>query len=294
MSRPALIDTRALHRHRMRAASVASARKHAESDFLLRAVADDIALRLSAVTRRFPLAVDLNGAGDAVCEAMRRSGKCDVIVRSRALAFAEKDELSLIAPDDTLPFANGAIDLAVSALVLQFVEDIPGVLAQVRRALRPDGLFVAALAGGATLRELRRSFLAAEAEVEGSARARVLPFLDVREAGDLLQRAGFALAVADSDTLVVRYDTVFDLMRDLRSMGAANCLADRQKTFLRRDVMMRMAEIYARDFSDPDGRIRATFEIVSLSGWAPHESQQKPLKPGSAEISLAHILGRDG
>ena len=170
------------------------------------------------------------------------------------------------------------------------MNDIPGMLIQTRRALRPDGLFLGAMAGQGTLAELKESLLAAETELSGGASPRVIPFADVREAGALLQRAGFALPVADVDQLTVRYDSMFDLMRDLRGVGATNALVARSRKPATRAFFGRAAEIYAERFSDPDGRVRATFSIIWMSGWAPHASQQKPLKPGSAKTSLASAL----
>jgi SAM-dependent methyltransferase len=174
---------------------------------------------------------------------------------------------------------------------LQFVNDLPGTLIQIRRALKPNGLFLAALVGGDTLTELRQAFAAAEAEIEDGISPHVAPFVDLREMGTLLQRAGFALPVTDIDRLTVRYASPFALMHDLRRMGASNPLIERRRRPLMRATLMRMVEIYAERFSDVDGRIRATFEIVWLSGWAPHESQQQPLKPGSARRRLADALG---
>jgi hypothetical protein len=182
------------------------------------------------------------------------------------------------------------MDLAVSLLALQDANDIPGMLAQIRRALKADGLFMGAMAGAGTLSELRESLLAAETELYGGASPRVIPFTDVRDAGALLQLAGFALPVADVDTVTVRYDTMFDLMADLRAMGATSALVDRSRRPATRRFFQRAAEIYAERFSDADRRIRATFSIVWLAGWAPDASQQKPLKPGSAQVSLAKIL----
>ena len=195
---------------------------------------------------------------------------------------------------EPLALAPASIDLVVSALALQFVNDLPGVMAQVRRALKPDGLFLAAIIGGDTLTELRQSFAAAEAEVEGGVSPRVAPFADLRDLGSLLQRAGFALPVTDVDRIVVRYDNAFVLMQDLRRMGATNVLNERRRAPSRRATFVRMAQIYAERFADADGRIRATFDIVWLSGWAPHESQQKPLKPGSAKMSLADAVKKAG
>jgi len=179
----------------------------------------------------------------------------------------------------------------VSALALQCVNDLPGALVQIRRALKPDGLFLAALADGDTLTELRQSFAEAESEIEAGISPRVAPFADVRALGDLLRRAGFALPVADSDRYTLRYATPFALMRELRRMGAGNALIARRRMPLRRVTLMRMAEIYRQRFADSDGRVRATFELVWLSGWAPHASQQQPLKPGSAQTRLADALG---
>ena len=197
----------------------------------------------------------------------------------------------MIADEEALPFRDGSLDLVVSALALQFLNDLPGALIQIRRALKPDGLFLAALLGGDTLTELRQSFAAAEAEIEGGVSPRVAPFADVREMGALLQRAGFALPVTDVERLTVRYSSPFFLMGELRRMGATNVLIERRRALLRRDTLKRMAQIYAERFSDPDGRVRATFELIWLSGWAPHESQQKPLRPGSAQTRLADALG---
>jgi SAM-dependent methyltransferase len=175
-------------------------------------------------------------------------------------------------------------------LALQVVNDLPGALAQIRRALRPDGLLLAATLGGDTLTELRQSFAAAEAELDGGVSPRVAPFADLRDIGALLQRTGFALPVTDVDRVIVRYDSAFALMQDLRKMGATTVLVERRRTPLRRATLLRMAAVYAERFSDPDGRIRATFEVIWLSGWAPHESQQKPLRPGSAKASLADAV----
>jgi SAM-dependent methyltransferase len=185
-----------------------------------------------------------------------------------------------------LPLEPASLDLALSALAFQSVNDLPGVLAQIRRALKPDGLLLAAMIGGDTLTELRQSFAAAEAECESGVSPRVAPFADLRDVGNLLQRAGLALPVTDVDRVVVRYDNAFALMQDLRRMGATNILVERRRTPTRRATMLRMAQIYAERFADADGRIRATFDIVWLSGWAPHESQPQPLRPGSAKARL--------
>jgi SAM-dependent methyltransferase len=197
----------------------------------------------------------------------------------------------VVADEEALPFADNTLDLVVSALSLQAVNDLPGVLVQVRRALKPDGLFLAALLGGDTLVELRQSFAVAESELEGGVSPRVAPFPDLRDMGALLQRAGFAVPVTDVDRITVRYATPLGLLRDLRHMGAANPLVERRRVPLRRATLARAMESYAERFADPDGRVRASFDIIWLSGWSPHESQQKPLRPGSAKTRLADALG---
>jgi SAM-dependent methyltransferase len=269
---PVLFD-RALLRARQRRAL----RQGAET-FLLDRVAGDLAERLQAVTRKFVAGADVGTSGDQV----RRALTGDVA------ALAQVD-----VPDresEGLSLAPQSLDLVVSALALQFVNDLPGVLAQIRRALKPDGLLLAAMIGGDTLTELRQAFAAAEAELEGGVSPRVAPFADLRDIGALLQRVGFALPVTDVDRVVVRYGSAFALMQDLRKMGATNALVERRRTPTRRATLLRMAQIYSERFADPDGRIRATFEVIWLSGWAPHESQQKPLKPGSAKASLAEAV----
>ena len=205
--------------------------------------------------------------------------------------FEADDDGDLVCDPETLPFAPDSFDLVASCLALQFADDLPGVLAQARRALAPDGLFLAALLGGDTLTELRQSFAIAEAEIDGGVSPRVMPFADARALGSLLQRAGFALPVVDVDRVTVRYDTPLGLMRDLRAWGATNALAERSRRPLRRVTLSAALEAYAARFADADGRVRATFEIVWMSGWAPHANQQKPMKPGSAKARLADALG---
>jgi SAM-dependent methyltransferase len=246
--------------------------------FLLDRVAEDLAERLHAVLREFKMAADIGTAGDQVRDAV--AGRVDRIAR---IDLPDRES-------EPIPLAPESLDLAVSALALQFVNDLPGVLAQIRRALKPDGLLLAAMTGGDTLTELRQSFAAAEAELEGGVSPRVAPFADLRDVGALLQRAGFALPVTDVDRIVVRYDNAFALMQDLRRMGATNILVERRHTPTRRATLLRMAQVYAERFADSDGRIRATFEVIWLSGWAPHENQQQPLQPGSAKASLAEAV----
>jgi SAM-dependent methyltransferase len=257
----------------------ARARKLGPVTFLLDRVAEDMADRLLAVTRKFHDVADVWSPGDTLHEVLRSRGQA---VRVIGVDAAE-----------ALPLPPASLDLAVSALAFQFVNDLPGVLAQIRRALRPDGLLLAAMIGGDTLNELRQSFAAAEAECEGGVSPHVAPFADLRDVGGLLQRAGLALPVTDLDRVVVRYDSAFALMADLRRMGATNILAERRRIPARRATLLRMAQIYRERFADPDGRIRATFDIVWLSGWAPHESQPKPLKPGSARASLEQAVRKN-
>ena len=283
---PLIFDRSLIRDHRRRAASFGPA------TFLLDRVADDLADRLGAVLRRFELALDLGSPGEAVRAALMRSGTVGTIVAADTIAPSQRPSLPfVVAEEEALPFRDAAFDLVVSALALHVVNDLPGTLLQIRRALKPDGLFLAALYGGETLTELRQAFAAAESEIEGGISPRVAPFADLRELGALLQRAGFALPVADIDPVTVRYQDVFALMRDLRRMGATNALRDRRRAPLRRATLMRMAEIYGERFSGDDGRVRATFEIVWLLGWAPHPRQQQPLKPGSAQTRLADVLG---
>jgi len=262
------------------------------ADFLLKCVAEDMGDRLAATQRRFETALDLGGHSGRIGAMLAEAANVDTVVRGDL--FLPDPNLpvpNLVLDDTVLPFAPGSLDLVVSALSLHHANDLPGALIQIRRALKPDGLFLATLLGADSLQELRDVLMQAELEVTGGAAPRVAPFADTRDLGALLQRAGFSLPVTDVDRLTVRYDTMFDLMRDLRAMGATSVLRERSRKPLPRRVFLRAAELYADQFSDPDGRIRASFNIVSLSGWAPHESQQKPLRPGSAKHSLAEALG---
>lgn len=269
------------------------ARALGPSTFLLDRVAEEAADRLAAILRRFDLAIDLGSPGDALRRVLAGSAQVGTLVATgpSAEALASARGLAVVADEEMPPLREASVDLVVSALSLQTVNDLPGAFVQIRRALKPDGLFLAALLGGETLTELRQSFAAAETELEDGLSPRVAPFADIREIGALLQRAGFALPVTDIDRLTVRYASAFALMHDLRRMGGGNPLFERRRSPLRRATLMRMAQIYGERFADADGRIRATFEIVWLSGWAPHESQQQPLRPGSATARLADALG---
>jgi SAM-dependent methyltransferase len=246
--------------------------------FLLDRVIEDMEERLHAVLREFADVADVWTPGQILQKPAR-----DRFKSVTHIGLPDFDQ-------EKLPFQPESLDLVVSALAFQFVNDLPGVLTQIRRALRPDGLLLAAMIGGDTLTELRQSFAAAEAELEGGVSPRVAPFADLRDIGALLQRAGLALPVTDVDRIVVRYDSAFALMRDLRRMGATNILLERRRPPTRRATMLRMAQTYGERFADADGRIRATFDVIWLSGWAPHESQQKPLRPGSAKAGLAEAV----
>ena len=270
---PILFDRALLQMRQSRAQSLGPTR------FLLDRVAEDMDERLHAVLRDFADAADIWTPGEVLRKPSRERFK----------------SVAQITPDsgpETLALQPESLDLAVSGLAFQFVNDLPGVLAQIRRALKPDGLLLAAMIGGDTLTELRQCFAAAEAECEGGVSPRVAPFADLRDIGSLLQRAGFALPVTDVDRVVVRYGSAFALMADLRRMGATNILVERRRTPTRRATLLRMAQIYGERFADPDGRIRATFDVIWLSGWAPHESQPKPLRPGSAKASLEAAVKR--
>jgi SAM-dependent methyltransferase len=267
------------------------ARRLGAATFLLERVVQDLAERLGAVVRNFEVAVDLGTPADMLRRALARRASVGTLIAAFASARNAGFGPAVAVDEEALPFSEGSLDLVVSALALQMVNDLPGTLVQIRRALKPDGLLLAAMLGGDTLAELRQSFASAEAEIEGGVSPRVAPFADVREVGALLQRAGFALPVTDVDRITVRYPSVFALMHDLRRMGATNVLTERRHAPLRRATLLRMAECYGETYADPDGRVRATFDIVWLSGWAPHASQQQPRRPGAAQVRLADVLG---
>jgi SAM-dependent methyltransferase len=283
-----IFDSDLLRKRRRRAAPSAPAH-----DFLLRHAVDDLMDRLAAVRRTFPVVLCL-GAHNGLLG--RRIGQ-----RKGLEALVEMDDCEPLlaecvgrrvhAHPEALPIREASLDLVLSALNLQLVNDLPGALIQIRRALKPDGLFLASLLGRESLSELREAWLAAEAEVTGGASPRVAPFADVRAIGGVLQRAGFALPVVDSDRLTVTYPSPLALMAELKGMGWSNMLNARSRRPVVRHLLARAAEVYAERFGGADGRVRATFEIVSVSAWAPHESQQKPLKPGSARRRLAEALG---
>lgn len=286
-------DRRAVRRHRDRAAA-----RLGEHDFLFREVADRLTDRLSDLTRRFPRALDLGCHGGEIARTVAGRGGIETLIQSDLSPAMSRHAVgnghpTLCADEEALPFGPGTFDLVMSNLSLHWVNDLPGALAQIRHCLRPDGLFLAALLAGDTLAELRGSLIEAELALKSGASPRVSPIADMRDLAGLLQRAGFALPVVDSDTITVSYADPFRLMRDLRGMGESNAVAARQRGFAARDLFFDAACRYRERYGDAQGRVRATFQIVYLTAWAPHESQQKPLRPGSARARLADALGAE-
>jgi SAM-dependent methyltransferase len=304
--RYAIFDRRAVRAHRDRAARRRSSGTDAE--FLHREIGDRLLERLDEVRRRFAWVLDLGCRDGSLARAVaRRPGIERVIQADVSPAFARLAHAgnrffpTVVADEEMLPFAPGSFDLVVSNLALHWVNDLPGALIQLRHALRPDGLLLAAMFGGETLTELRQALLSAEITEEGGASPRVSPHADIRDAGSLLQRAGFALPVVDRDRIQVTYEHVFSLMADLRLMGETNALRERRRGFTRRATMLTAAEEYLRRYADSSGRLIANFDIVYLTAWAPGPGQPQPLKPGSAAHRLAealrteeHIPGDDG
>ena len=292
MSGPPLLFDRILHKKRLDRA----AKTYGSADFLHRRAAEDIAGRLEPIMRDFSLAVDLSARGGAFGEALAESSAASRVgllieadLSSAMLAGRTGPRVAL--DEERLPFAPGSLDLIVSTLGLHWTNDVVGALIQIRQALKPDGLFIGAFLGGQTLTELRQSMVAAETEILGGAGQRVSPFADMQDAAGLLHRAGFALPVADLDKVRVTYAHPLKLLADLRQMGETSVLADRHPRALTRTLLARTAELYAERFGDTEGRVPATFEIITLTGWSPHESQQQPLRPGSAKMRLADALG---
>ncbi|MBN9515648.1 MAG: methyltransferase domain-containing protein [Alphaproteobacteria bacterium] len=286
---PLLVFDRTTLRHR-RERAAQDWESHA---FLKREIAERLVERLDDVRRRFVLALDLGSHGDEIAAALGDRQSVDHLVRSDlAEGFARRAQgPAVVADEEHLPFAAGQFDLVLSAMSLHWVNDLPGTLIQIGRILKPDGLFLAAMLGGGTLWQLRQAFAAAESEIDGGLSPRISPFADLRDAAGLLQRAGFALPVADSETIDVDYENALALMRDLSSMGESNLVVERRRRITRRATLLRAAELYGERFARPSGRVTASFEVLFLHGWAPHASQPKPLKPGSAAQRLADALG---
>jgi SAM-dependent methyltransferase len=284
----AVFDRRLVRRHRERAAE-----RFARHDFLKREVAARLADRLSDTTRRFARVLDLGCHDGSLGRLVGQRGEAELLVSmDLAERFARSAPgLRLVGDEEWLPFAAGSFDLVVSALSLHWVNDLPGALVQINRALKPDGLLLAAMLGGGTLEELRQALLAAELEVEAGASPRVSPFADAAEAGRLLQRAGFALPVVDVDRIDVSYPDAIALMRDLRGMGEANAVAERRRKPLKRAMLAACMQHYSERHAGRDGRLPATFQVHYLTAWSPHADQPKPLRPGSSSRRLATALG---
>ena len=283
-----IFDRSLLVRRRSRVAATASAH-----DFLLARVAQDLVERLGAVQRRFPVAACIGAYHGLLGRALRQVPGIETLIEVEAAwkLLTQCGGPRVQASEEVLPFGDQSLDLVASALSLQLVNDLPGTLVQVRRALKADGLLLASLLGGRTLAELREALLAAEEELEGGASPRVAPFAEVQDLGGLLQRAGFALPVVDAETVRVTYADPLALMHDVRAMGAANALCARRRTPLRRATLARAIAVYRERHGLADGRVPATFEIITLTAWAPHASQQKPLQPGTGKMRLAEALG---
>ena len=291
MTDPMLVFDRSLVRRRRERAIPG----YADFAFLEQEVAERLAERLDDIRRRFPVALELGARSGALGRLLRASGKVDTLIQADlapAWARERADDGPAVAVDEeALPFADGSLDAVFGALSLHWVNDLPGALAQIRRALKPDGLLLMAMLGGDTLVELRDALFEAESEVTGGVSPRVSPFADLRDVAGLLQRAGFALPVADADTIPVTYETAFHLMRDLRGMGEANTVLERRRRFSPRVLFALTAEIYAARFAGPDGRVPARFQVLYLTAWAPSADQPKPLRPGSASARLADAIG---
>lgn len=280
-----VFDRRAVRLHRDRAAPL-----FAHHDFLMREAAERLCERLADCRRTFPVALDIGSHGGMLADMLGaqvgRLVQCDL----SAAMLRRADGPRVAADEEMLPFAPGSFDLVLSGMSLHWVNDLPGALLQIRQTLKPDGLFLGCMAGGETLQELRRALIEAEAEIEDGASLRVSPFADLQSLAGLLQRAGFALPVADQETITVTYPDALALMRELRGMGETHAARLRRKSFSRRATLARAAERYAARFADADGRIRATFQLLFMTGWHPHESQPRPLRPGSARARLADAL----
>jgi NADH dehydrogenase [ubiquinone] 1 alpha subcomplex assembly factor 5 len=264
----------------------------AEHEALLDHVAGEIADRIGAILREFPLALDLGAYHGVLGRAVAALPSVGEMIYAESVPELAGlcPHPSVVCDEELLPFKEESLSLVVSGLTLHRVNDLPGALIQIRRSLRPDGLFLGAALGSSSLHELRQSLIEAEAELHGGASPRVAPFADVREYGALLQRAGFALPVTDAELLTVTYPAPRDLMLEIRALGGGNAMAARRKVPLPRGTLERAEEIYRERHRTPEGTVAASFEIVYLTGWAPHASQQKPLAPGSAKTRLADAL----
>ena len=281
---PVIFDRVAVRRARDRAAA-----GFADVDFLFREAGDRLLERLGDVTRTFAAALDLSAGRSGLAGRLPAAHTVHADLSPAMVARAPAPRLC--ADEEWLPFADKSFDLVVSVLSMHWVNDLPGSLIQINRAMQPDGLFTAVLAGGETLTELRQCLTRAESESRGGAAPRVSPMTDVRDVGGLLQRAGFAMPVADTERLTVSYGDPLTLVRELRAMGGANALTDRERKPLRRDVLARALTLYRDRFGDGDGRVPVTVDLIFAAGWSPGPDQPKPKAPGSAKTRLADALG---
>lgn len=292
LSGQGLFSRSRLIQHKDRAAS-----KFEQVSFLKDRVIEDICDRLSFINRQFDRALDIGSHGGMLAAAIELKpdlkDKIDFLAQSdlSAKMLARGHNFGFVGDEEHLPLATQSLNLITTTLCMHWINDVPGFMAQARLALKPDGLFLGSFFGGRTLHELRSAFAQAETQMGQEPSPRVSPFADAQDGAQLLQRAGFALPVADSDVVTVRYENVFGLFRDLKAMGETAAFAGERGKPLTRSLVAQVADIYANQFADNDGRIRATFEIVTLTGWAPHDSQQKPLRPGSAKMRLSDALG---
>ncbi len=286
-----IFDRQLLRTRRDRAAA-----RFANHDFLIAEIAERLLDRLDDVTHRFPLALDLGCRSGLLTELRAGRGGIETILQAdlspTMLHQARRNGPALVADEEWLPIKPEAIDLILSNLNLHWVNDLPGALLQIRQALKPDGLFLGAMFGGRTLQELRDCLMRAELAETGGVSPRISPFAEVSDAAALMQRAGFALPVVDSETITVTYGDIMKLLADLRGMGEANLVVDRLHQPTRRNVIAHAAALYARDYTNAEGRLTATFQVLFLTGWSPHDSQQKPLRPGSGETNLNDVFGR--
>ena len=266
-----VFDRKSIRQKRNRCASTIK-----ESGFLFDWSAKEIKSRLKDIKREFSCSLNIGNRGN--------------INSTYTIDLAENLNPTIQADEEFLPFANQSFDLITSNLSLHSTNDLPGTLLQIKNALKPDGLFIATLFGGETLYELRQSIQQAEIETTDSITPRVAPTADLQQMGSLMQRGGFTLPVIDSEKIIVTYDNIFKLMNDLRAMGESNAIIARTKSLSSKSLFAKISEIYQNNFSDADGKIQATFEVIFLLGWAPHESQQKPLRPGSAKNRMSDAL----
>ena len=292
MSPPRLFD-----RHLLAARMNRAAPRFSQAQFLKARAVDDLLFALGAINRRFNLALDIGARDGSFARSLAQSPVADKIGLliegdlSPAFAAQQSGAARLVMDEEQLPFGDNSLSLIVSTLALHTVNDLPGALVQIQRALTPDGLFIGSLFGGETLKELRGCLMEAEIEVRGGYGPRIAPFAEGPDLIDLMKRSGFNMPVVDSDRVDVSYEHPLRLLADLRAMGESNVLVERPRKGLNRAILQRMSELYFERFADDEGRVNATFEIITLSGWKPHESQQKPLRPGTAKMRLADALG---